>query len=419
MKKTIVFTSVFVLLIASFTWLYFHNEKKHLASENDIASAVETVSKKEKKQVQDIKSHYHIYVKTQKEIKVYRKEEKYIECGKMGKDILLELTSLTKFSKENIYFQIKNTPYYIYYKDVEPTEAITNSDSYKNYIPFDQSIEMDRVLLYTDTGLAYDLPEPLSAPIIIDDGDKKYIEYRGRLYYAKKENINKIISNGQASSYAKQMAVLNYHFFYNDASGGCNESICLKASKFDEQMKYLNDNNYYTPTMREFELFLDKKIRLPLKSVMITIDDGAMGTDNVLTSILEKYNKRASLFLITGWNDKNKFTSPNLELHSHSDSMHKTGVCPGGQGGGIKCLPKEKVLADLKKTRDLLNQTTAFAYPFYEYNDRAISLLKEAGFTMAFIGGNKKAVPGVNKMLIPRYPILSDITLKNFIKKIS
>lgn len=419
-KKTIVFISIFVFLIAGFTWLYFHNEKKYLANnEQNIHSVGQTISKKDKELLKDIKEHYNSLVKTTKEIPVYMKDKKYEECGKIGKKIILQLATISKITKDDIYFKIENTEYYVSYKDVTPiNEAQTNED-YKNYIPFDKSIVMDHVMLYTEGGLAYDLPENLTAPIIIDETDRKYIEYRGKLYYAKEENIREIIPNDQKGEYAKQMAVLNYHFFYNDGSKGCNESICLKSSKFEEQMKYLSDNGYYTPTMKEFEMFLDKKIRLPKKSVMLTVDDGAMGTENILPSILEKYNKRASLFLITGWNDKSKFTSPNVELHSHSDAMHKAGICPGGQGGGIKCLAREKVLEDLKRTRELLNNTTAFAYPFYEYNDYAISLLKEAGFTMAFIGGNKKAVPGVNKMLIPRYPILSDITLNSFIKKIT
>ena len=99
--------------------------------------------------------------------------------------------------------------------------------------------------------------------------------------------------------------------------------------------------------------------------------------------------------------------------------MHNQGVCPGGQGGGIKCLPEEKVLEDLKITKDLLNNPIAFAYPFYEYNTRAMELLKKAGFILAFIGGNKKAKPGINKMLVPRYAVVETTSLNDFIRKVT
>ena len=38
---------------------------------------------------------------------------------------------------------------------------------------------------------------------------------------------------------------------------------------------------------------------------------------------------------------------------------------------------------------------------------------------MSFVGGNVKAKRTNDKFLIPRYPILSDITMNQFISKIS
>ena len=49
-------------------------------------------------------------------------------------------------------------------------------------------------------------------------------------------------------------------------------------------------------------------------------------------------------------------------------------------------MPEKEILDDLKTSREKLNGTTYFCYPFYEYNDYSIRMLKEAGFTMAFIG---------------------------------
>ena len=49
--------------------------------------------------------------------------------------------------------------------------------------------------------------------------------------------------------------------------------------------------------------------------------------------------------------------------------MHKQYVCPGGQGGGIKCLPEATIQEDLKKSSEVLDGSKVFCYPFYEYND--------------------------------------------------
>ena len=98
--------------------------------------------------------------------------------------------------------------------------------------------------------------------------------------------------------------------------------------------------------------------------------------------------------------------------------MHDSGVCPGGEGGAIKCWSDEKILEDLKASQDRIGGSSVFCYPFYEYNSHSIELLKQAGFEMAFIGGNRKAKVGVDLMQIPRYVVYSNTTLEDFKKKL-
>ncbi len=378
--------------------------------------------KLEKQTIQKIKEAYATTIKTNKKANLYKKEkEKFIKIGTIKNEVELELEELKSITYQNKYLKIKNLDYYISYQDIEKIESLTpiNKD-FENYIPFNESIVTNKTKLYKEDQLIFDIEENITAPILINESDKKYISFHGDLYYVKKEDIKEIIANEEPKKeIALEMAVLNYHFFYEDNNNNCNQIICIRRSAFEKQMQYLTDNGYYTVTMKEFDRFLDKKIQLPKKSVLITVDDGALGSDTILPQVLEKYNKRATLFLITSFFDYKKFTSSNIELHSHSNNMHNQGVCPGGQGGGIKCLPEEKVLEDLQITKNLLKDPIAFAYPFYEYNSRAIELLKKAGFKVAFIGGNKKAKPGINKMLVPRYAVVETTSLNDFIRKIT
>ena len=97
--------------------------------------------------------------------------------------------------------------------------------------------------------------------------------------------------------------------------------------------------------------------------------------------------------------------------------MHNQGECPGGQGGAIKCFEKEKLLNDLKTSRDKLNGTTVIAYPFYEYNNYSIEMLKEAGFEMAFVGesswSDNLVHVGSNKYTLPRFVMVNYTTLSD------
>lgn len=81
------------------------------------------------------------------------------------------------------------------------------------------------------------------------------------------------------------------------------------------------------------------------------------------------------------------------------------------------CLPEDRVLEDLKTSSEILGGSTVFCYPFYDYNTRAINLLKKAGYTMAFAGllnTNGYTYVGTNKMLIPRATILSYTSFAEF-----
>ena len=140
--------------------------------------------------------------------------------------------------------------------------------------------------------------------------------------------------------------------------------------------------------MEDISLFVDGKIQLPKKTVVITIDDGYFV--QAMINVLEEFDFHATLFLIGKAGNPSDYQSPNLEIHSHTYGLHYTGACSGGQGSPLKCLSRDKILEDLKKSREQLNGSKVFCYPYFEYNDYAISLLKEAGFEMAFIGKRQK-----------------------------
>ena len=213
---------------------------------------------------------------------------------------------------------------------------------------------------------------------------------------------------------------MNYHYIVNKDAGElkeCVQSICITDTQYEEELKYLKDNGYYTATMKDTELFLTGKVNLPKKTVVITIDDGWYVARNI--ALLEKYEMHGTLFLIGNLAQPDAYKSDYLEIHSHGWNIHNIGECPGNLGGAILCKDKQYLLDDLKKSRDSLNNTTYFCYPFYEYNERAIEILKEAGFTMAFKGGRVKAKPGVNLFKVPRYSITNSDTLKDFISYIS
>ncbi len=72
-------------------------------------------------------------------------------------------------------------------------------------------------------------------------------------------------------------------------------------------------------------------------------------------------------------------------------------------------------MAEVKQSLTIVDNRNSFCFPFYMSSDTSIRAVKDAGFRIAFGGGNVKAKRTNNKWLIPRYPIQSSITLNQFI----
>ena len=380
---------------------------------------------------QEITSHYNKYVITNKETDLYvLNDSKYIKSGKIAADeeLTLEEKEIT-YKDEYLKVNTFEEDYYIYYKDIDIIDKLTEQNQrYKRYIVFNKNIKTKKETNFYDenNNLIYKLNKSFELPIIINKKDTYGVEINNRLLYVKQEDV--LIINDAKNTSDKpsgRVRTLVYHRIYDPKTETCNQIICHTESQFESHIKYLKDNNFLTLTMKELEYFIDGYINIPIKSTVITIDDGTM--DKRAIPILEKYQINATLFLVTSRfkeQDYIDFTSDYLELHSHTHNMHWAGECAGygSQGGGILCLPVERVLSDLKSSREMLNGSTVFCYPFYDYNKRAIDLLQQSGFTMAFAGTestNGYAYVGTNKMLIPRITLNSYTTFEQFKKYIT
>lgn len=373
-----------------------------------------------------IKSHYNNFVVANKDTILYRIDENnnYYEYGMVYKDTELiiddiEIDYLTE------YFYSKDLECYVKYNDLKPINELSKYDNrYKKYVVFNQNIvTKDEFNLYDENdNKVYLFKKSMSFPIIIkNDNGKYFVEFNNRLLYVLKEDIKEIVNaNNTSSKNASKITTLCYHRIY-DSNHKCNDLyICKSKSNFEREMKYLSDNSFFTLTMEEMHLYLTKKIQVPRKSVVLTFDDGTLFELGI--EILEKYDLHGTGFIKTGtFSDYTVYESPNFELQSHTDKMHKAGTCPiervNQQGGGILCLKESTVLSDLKLSREKLNGAIALAYPFYDYNNRAIELVKKAGFKLAFIGANNvagRAWPGINLYKVPRMTIWNTTSFETF-----
>lgn len=405
--RVLLIVTIFISVISIGCGVFIYNDMK----EREEASL--SVSNTRKSLIEDenvlikIKSNYGSAVKTTKDTKLYINDNgKYKDVGNINKDNILELETIDNINLNNKYFKLLDSDYYVSYKDVEPTDESINK-RYLNYIEFPIEVTTKESVVYYDDSFneLFSLNIPVTSKVVVNLDDYYGISLLSRLVYVRKEDVSNTLEVDSIEEMAVSVPAILYHFIYLDGDSSCNDIICHSEEQIDSHFKYLADNDVFTLNTSEVLSFINGEINLPKKSILITIDDGARAENFI--PFLEKYGLNATLFLVSSWYPVSKFSSPYLEIASHTHNMHTTGVCPTGQGGGINCLPKDEILNDLRLSRETLNNAKAFCFPFYEYSDYSINLVKEAGFEMAFIGGSTKIKKGMDPYKIPRYPILS------------
>ncbi len=235
----------------------------------------------------------------------------------------------------------------------------------------------------------------------------------------------------------QKIAILGYHSFYKDISELKNEDknnpeFINDISKFEKQMKYLHKHKYKTLTLDEFYKWKKGEIKVPRKSVLITIDDGNLSNYMYAFPILKKYNMNAVVFFTGHYAkdfgveegtiydhmslsliDKCKEEYPNIEFESHSFDMH---------GMDVTHFSEEEIKSDVKKMNSI-NEFEYYAHPFGVYNDTIINELKSDNYKMAFGFGPgkeyRKARRNDDDYKIPRLNISNHVSFLKFIIRLN
>lgn len=420
MKKWKIVIAVLILLLIGL--VFYIRERDYEMRQVEL---LEQAKEERKQLIANIEKHYNEKVLITKDTDLYEnKNDKYKKAGSIKKDMYIELDEHPK--KQEAYFKLKELDLYVYYEDVTPVDEIPVDTTYQSYVPFNLDIVTNKknVDFYdTKATKLITFNQEKTFTVIGKTTDRYYVEFNHMFGYILKEDIAKEVeSHHSDQEIASEIAVLNYHFFYDQANGeSCNQIICHEKQVFTEHLNYLRDQQFFTVDMSSFSMFLDGTIQLPKKSVLITIDDGGQGVKEIAIPMLTEYKMHATIFLVTSWYNPTEYENDYIECHSHTHNMHDVGVCPTeyGQGGGLLCLDSELIKNDLQASRDALHGSTILAYPLYDYNDYAIEQLKTNGFTMAFIGDSRKAKVGEDHYKIPRFPVSTSWSQETFINVVN
>lgn len=206
----------------------------------------------------------------------------------------------------------------------------------------------------------------------------------------------------------------------------------MTTLEFEEQMKYLHDEQYTTIKTEDLQAYLNREKNLPAKAILLTMDDGNISSRIYGYPILQKYGLHIDQYMITdrtpdepGEFDHQTLTFLSQEemdnmvdhygFHGHTHTLHRL---TDENVGFLLEKTDEEILEDLAINRERLNNTPYLAYPFGQYDEHVIELAKKSGFELAFTTTGGYTTLNVNHMTIPRFGIEPNVTLPEYIDKV-
>lgn len=363
------------------------------------------------------------------------------------------LKRIVKFCKEKgVNLDVIFAPlYYDFVTRFDPSEVTEFYTRVSEVIPFwDFSVSElshDPRFFYDDTHFRNALGKMSLAKMF---GDTEVYAPEDLGVYITPENAEEYVKTiwGQGTdtgSYTKNVPILMYHNIGDEN---------LPSELLEEHIKGLYDAGYTGVSFDEMIDYVEKGTHLPEKPVCITFDDGYYSNYEYAYPILEKYNMKATIFVIgssvgskTNYKDTDYPITPHFDfseakemvnsglvsIQSHTYDMHQWAPYESGDNVRTSILPFEGeseedyinvVRKDFEKSADEIYKGTGvypnvLAYPLGESNDLSAAILSEMGVkaTLSIGGRGNLLIKGLPQSLycLSRFYVQDDTTADEII----
>lgn len=246
-------------------------------------------------------------------------------------------------------------------------------------------------------------------------------------------------------NYTKEVPILMYHHLDEVGDG----ELVITEEHFEEQIRALNEAGYEGVSLQQLEDYTKKGIELPEKPIVITFDDGYLSNYTIAYPILQKYNMKATMFLIgcsvgkDTYKDTEYAMKPHysfdqakemsdsglIEIQSHTYDMHQWGPFENENtlirptAVRQESESEEEYIATfrediIKSKNDIVDATGksvfALAYPSGKYDDLSEILLSEMDITVTLstVTGKNTIIKGLPQSLraLKRFAISDTMT---------
>jgi peptidoglycan/xylan/chitin deacetylase (PgdA/CDA1 family) len=206
--------------------------------------------------------------------------------------------------------------------------------------------------------------------------------------------------------------VLMYHGISDDVWG--DESMFLSPSDMEDHLRYLSENGY--------DAIFFEDLAHPEqydKPVLLTFDDGYVCNYTNLYPLLQKYQMKATISIVTSSMDKRPSSMTSEMVKELADSgLVSIQSHTINHAMLTKCSLREKkyeiVQSKLEVTRMTGKEPLVMCYPGGMHNNRIVSITRK-NYRFGIIVQDGVYTTGMDPFRIPRFNIYRGITMEEFV----
>ncbi len=234
-----------------------------------------------------------------------------------------------------------------------------------------------------------------------------------------------------------EVPILMYHRFIDSDDNKGSIGPYINIDLFEKHLILLKRLGYQTLTFRDLkEKGMISRLAAGTKYCILTVDDGFKDNLDLMLPLLEKYQMKAVVFVVTG-RDHNKWdvehpTTPEKRFDLMTPEEIKTLAASDliEIGGHTLTHPHlDKLSIDEQRTEIEENKKqletliglplTAFAYPYGDWDEDSKRLVQEAGYEFGIATNSGPLAMHEDKFLIRRIGIFPRTGVLGMFKKIS
>ena len=225
-----------------------------------------------------------------------------------------------------------------------------------------------------------------------------------------------------------KVPILYYHKISSPPAGSANPHLYVSPDNFAAQMRYLSEHGYNSLTLSEVGEALAREKKLPRRPVVVTFDDGHQDNFEHAFPSLVRYHLKATIFIVAdyvgkdaGWQRQDKAVEPLISW-DHIRQMQNKGITFASHTCThplLNKIPYDQARYEIGVSRDKLEQglggaVESFCYPYGEYNQEVVNLVREAGYKAACITDHGNRHTREDIYTLRRVFIWPDTTLMRF-----